>query len=382
MKIVIIGSAHPLRGGLASFNERLAKEFQNKNHEIKIETFSLQYPKILFPGKTQYSNSPAPEDLTIKETVNSINPFNWLSIGRRLKKEKPDILIFKFWMPFMAPCFGTIARIVKKNKHTKVITIIDNLIPHEKRPGDKILTRYYVNSSDAFLAMSASVYNDISIFDTIKPRLLSPHPLFDNFGSKMSKNEAIRKIGVSEDFKYILFFGFIRDYKGLDLLIEAFADERFKSIPVKLIIAGEFYSDGRKYLEMIEHHQLNDRIILRTDFISNEDVAGYFCAADIIAQPYKSATQSGVTQIGFHFEKAMLVTDVGGLSEIIHHGKIGYVVKPDRKEIADALIDFFTSDRKDNFEKNIIEEKKKFDWEIMYLNILKLYEETKYDNKK
>jgi glycosyltransferase involved in cell wall biosynthesis len=382
MKIVIIGSAHPLRGGLASFNERLAREIQKNNHEVKIETFSLQYPKILFPGKTQYSESPAPDNLVIKETVNSINPLNWLSVGNRIKKEKPDILIFKFWMPFMSPCFGTIARFVKKNKHTKVITIIDNLIPHEKRPGDKILTRYYVDSSDAFLAMSASVYNDISIFDTKKPRLLSPHPLFDNFGNRISRSEAINKIGVDENFKYILFFGFIRDYKGLDLLIEAFADERFKSMPVKLIIAGEFYSDSQKYLDMIEKFNLNDRIILRTDFISNEEVAGYFCAADIIAQPYKSATQSGVTQIGFHFEKSMLVTDVGGLSEIIHHGKIGYVVKPDSKEIADALIDFFSSDRKDTFEKNIIEEKKKFDWDIMFRNIIKLYEETKYDNKK
>lgn len=382
MKIVIIGSAHPLRGGLASFNERLAKEIQKNNHEVKIETFSLQYPKILFPGKTQYSESPAPDNLVIKETVNSINPLNWLSVGNRLKKEKPDILIFKFWMPFMSPCFGTIARIVKKNKQTKVITIIDNLIPHEKRPGDKILTRYYVNSSDAFLAMSASVYNDISIFDTKKPRLLSPHPLFDNFGSRISRSEAINKIGADDNFKYILFFGFIRDYKGLDLLIEAFADERFKRIPVKLIIAGEFYSDSQKYLDMIEKYNLNDRIILRTDFISNEEVAGYFCTADIIAQPYKSATQSGVTQIGFHFEKSMLVTDVGGLSEIILNGKIGYVVKPDSKEIADALIDFFSSDRKDTFEKNIIEEKKKFDWDIMFRNIIKLYEETKYDNKK
>jgi len=382
MKVIIAGSAHPLRGGLASYNERLASEFKKQKNEVSIETFSLQYPKILFPGKTQYSNSPAPEDLRINQSINSINPLNWIKVGLKIKKQKPDLLIFKFWLPFMGPCFGTIARIAKKNRHTKVITIIDNLIPHEKRPGDRLLTNYYIKSSDGFIAMSKSVFDDINCFDKKKPRCLSPHPIFDNFGEKIRKSKALENLGLSNEFKYILFFGFIRDYKGLDLLLDAFADERFRRLPVKLIVAGEFYTDGQKYLTMIEEKGLKEYIILRNDFIPNEEVANYFCACDIVAQPYKTATQSGVTQIGFHFEKSMLVTNVGGLSEIITNGKIGYVTQPDKKEIANALIDFFSSDLIDTFEKNIVEEKKKYSWEEMYKNIIKLFNQTTNDHSK
>ncbi len=377
MKIAIIGSAHPLRGGLASFNERLAKEFQDHGHQLTIETFSLQYPGFLFPGKTQYSASPAPEKLKINISVSSINPFNWLKVGLRLKKERYDLIIIKFWLPFMAPCFGTIGRIAKSNHHTRIVTIIDNLIPHEKRPGDQLLTKYYVAASDAFVAMSKSVFNDINLFTQTKPRVLSPHPVFDNFGQIKNREEALAQIGLSPEFRYILFFGFIRDYKGLDLLIEAFADERFRKLPVKLLVAGEFYSDGQKYLDQIDQLQLKDQVIMRNDFIANEQVADYFCSADMVAQPYKSATQSGVTQIGFHFEKPMLVTNVGGLAEIIPHGKIGYVCEPNPEEIANSLIDFFSSGRKDTFEENIIEEKKKYDWQVMYERIIELYHTIK-----
>jgi len=382
MKVIIAGSAYPLRGGLASYIERLALEFKTQNDEISIETFSLQYPNILFPGKTQYSNSPSPANLKITQSINSINPFNWIKVGKKIKKEKPDLLIFKYWIPFMGPCFGTIARIAKKNRHTKVVTIIDNLIPHEKRPGDRLLTNYYVKASDGFIAMSKSVLNDIDFFDKQKPRIFSPPPIFENFGKKISKSEALKNLGLSENFRYILFFGFIRDYKGLDLLIDAFADERFRRFPIKLIIAGEFYSDGKKYFDQIERNHLNDFIILKNDFIANEDVANYFCGCDIIAQPYKSATQSGVTQIGFHFEKPMLVTDVGGLSEIIIDGKIGYVTQPDKNEIAEALIDFFSCDIIDTFEANILEEKKKYSWEGMYNNIIKLFNQINNDHSK
>jgi D-inositol-3-phosphate glycosyltransferase len=377
MRIAIIGSAHPLRGGLASFNERLASEFQNQGHQITIETFSLQYPGFLFPGKTQYSTSPAPKHLNINISINSINPFNWLKVGFKLKKEKYDLLIIKYWLPFMAPCFGTIGRIAKSNRHTRIITIIDNLIPHEKRPGDRILTQYYVAVSDAFVAMSKSVFNDINLFTQSKPRILSPHPIFDNFGEIRKREKALHNIGLSNEFRYILFFGFIRDYKGLDLLIDAFSDERFRMLPVKLLVAGEFYSDGQKYFDQIDKLKLSHQIILRNDFIANEQVADYFSAADIVAQPYKSATQSGVTQIGFHFEKPMLVTNVGGLAEIIPHEIIGYVTEPDPKEIANSLFDFFSSNRKDTFEQNIIQEKKKYDWKEMYQRIVELYQTIK-----
>jgi len=378
LKVIIAGSAYPFRGGLASYNERLAAEFLLQKDEIQIETFLLQYPSFLFPGKTQYSESPAPGNLKIIRSINSINPFNWIRVGLRIRKERPDLLIFKFWIPFMGPCFGTIARIARSNKHTRVITIIDNLIPHEKRIGDRLLTSYYMKASDAFVAMSKSVLEEIDLFTKKKPRLFSPHPIFDNFGKRIPKAEALENLGFSNQFRYILFFGFIRDYKGLDLLIEAFADKRFRELPVKLIIAGEYYSDSKKYLDLIAQHQLGSDIILKNDFIPNEEVANYFCACDIVAQPYKTATQSGVTQIGFHFEKPMLVTNVGGLGEIILDGKIGFVTQPDKKDIADALIRFFSSeDLAKNFELNIIEEKKKYTWSEMYHNIMKLFNQIK-----
>ena len=377
LKVIIAGSAYPYRGGLASYNERLAAEFQLQNDEVQIETFVLQYPSFLFPGKSQYSDSPAPGNLKITRSINSINPFNWIRVGLKIRKERPDLLIFKFWIPFMGPCFGTIARIARSNKHTRVLTIIDNLIPHEKRIGDRWLTNYYVKASDAFVAMSKSVLEEIDQFTKKKPRLFSPHPIFDNFGKRIPKEEAIENLGLSSQFRYILFFGFIRDYKGLDLLIEAFADSRFRDLPVKLIIAGEYYSDSQKYLDLIAAHHLADDVILKNDFIPNEEVANYFCACDIIAQPYKTATQSGVTQIGFHFEKPMLVTNVGGLAEIILDGKIGFVTQPEKKEIAEALFRFFSSDIAKSFEENIKGEKKKYEWPAMYQNIMKLYNQVK-----
>jgi glycosyltransferase involved in cell wall biosynthesis len=306
-----------LRGGLATYNERLAREFMQKGCNVIIYTFSLQYPSFLFPGKTQFSESPAPNDLNIKVCVNSINPFNWLKIGKEIRKQNPDIVIIKFWMPFMAPCFGKIARIIKKNKHTKIISIIDNIIPHEKRAGDRILANYFVKAVDGFVAMSKSVLNDLETFDKKKPKVFCPHPLYDNFGEIIPKENAKQKLGLDASLKYILFFGFIREYKGLDLMLEAFAKcvERDKSL--RLIIAGEFYTDSKPYFEIIKKHKLEDLVLMHNDFIPDEKVAAYFCASDIVVQPYKDATQSGVTQIAYHFNKPMIVTNVGGLAEII-----------------------------------------------------------------
>jgi len=367
--IVVLGVGHPFRGGLASYNERLVRELIAMNYDVTLSTFTLQYPNFLFPGKTQYSSSKKPSDINIIEEVNSINPFNWLKVGKRIKKQAPDIMIFKFWLPFMGPCFGTIARIVKRNKKTKIVTIIDNIVPHEKRAGDFILTKYFVGPIDAFIAMSQDVLNDLQQFDSKKPQALSPHPIFDNFGEHISRDLALKNLNLNNKTKYVLFFGFVRDYKGLDLLLEAFGDSRFRDLDVKLIVAGEFYNNKEQYYDQIERLGIKDDIIMHNDFIPNEDVRDYFCAADIIAQPYKTATQSGVTQIGYHFEKPMLVTNVGGLPEIIPHNKVGYVVEPKPIEIANALFDFFDKEKKDEFEKNVRQEKKKYTWDKMVLAV-------------
>lgn len=372
MKITILGPAYPFRGGLAIYNERLAEEFINEGHQVNIETFTLQYPKFLFPGKTQFSKSKPPLNLNIKRTVNSVNPFNWFAVGRRLKKEKPDLVIIKYWLPFMAPCFGSISRIIRKNKHTKVICIADNIIPHEKRIGDNLLTGYFINNIDGIVAQSKSVFDDVFHFTKKLPVKLNPHPLFDNFGESIDPFKAKMKLGIDPQSRYVLFFGFIRDYKGLDWLLKAFSDNRIKAMNIKLIVAGEFYTDSRPYLELIDSLELKDKVILKTDFIPDDEVNIYFSCADLVAQPYKTATQSGVTQIGYHFEKSMLVTNVGGLPEIIPNNIIGYVVEPEIKAISDALSDFFTTNKKNIFEKNIKEEKKRFLWSTMTKAILEL----------
>ena len=377
MKVIILGSAHPLRGGLASYNERLAREFIRQGNSVQIYTFSLQYPQFLFPGTTQFSDEPAPDDLYIHVKVNSVNPFNWFSVGKEIAKLNADLLIVKFWLPFMAPCLGKISRIVKANGKTKVVSILDNIIPHEKRFGDFFLAKYFVNSVDAFIAMSESVLEDLKKFDTRKPRAFSPHPLFDNFGEAITKTEAYEKLGLAINEEYILFFGFIRDYKGLDLLLNAMADERVRALNMKLIIAGEFYTDSKPYADLIQQLGIRDKLILKTDFIPDSEVRNYFCAADMVVQPYKHATQSGVTQICYHFDRPMLVTNVGGLPEIVPHGKVGYVVEPNPKAIADALVDFYSNHLEFKMRDYIKLEKKKYAWSQMLRKIFEVAEMTK-----
>ncbi|MEE4285050.1 MAG: glycosyltransferase [Mariniphaga sp.] len=374
MKITILGPAHPLRGGIAALNERLAKQLVSEGHEVNIVSFSLQYPKLLFPGKTQYSEDEVIFNFPVAQEVNSVNPFNWLKTGKKLRLAKPDLLIVRFWLPFMAMSLGTICKQVKKNGHTKVISIVDNIIPHEKRPGDKFLSNYFVKNADGFIAMSKRVLTDLELFDTGKPKLFTPHPIYDHYGTIEPRETAIRKLNLDNQYQYVLFFGFIRDYKGLDLLLEAFADEFFTQNKIKLIVAGEFYTDETKYLKLIENLNLSDRVVLRTEYIPNSEVENYFNAASIIAQPYKSATQSGVTQIGYHFNKPMLVTNVGGLSEIIPHGKAGYVVPPAAENIREALIDFFENHRAENFVQQVKKEKERFSWDKMTNTIYKLAE--------
>lgn len=372
-RIVIIGTAYPFRGGLAVYNERLARALMDEGHDVTIETFSMQYPNFLFPGKTQYADWLPPVGIKISQSVNSVNPLNWLKVGMKIRKQAPDVVIIKYWLPFMAPCFGTIARIIRRNKKTRVISILDNIIPHEKRPGDHIFSAYFSRNVDAFVAMSKSVLNDLNLFDTKKPRIFCPHPLYDNFGPKVERFEALEKLQLDRGFQYVLFFGLIRDYKGLDWLLEAFADNRLRNFKVKLLIAGEFYSDEEKYRRLIEQYQLSDVVELHNRFIPDPEVGWYFGAADLIAQPYKSATQSGVTQIGYHFEKPMLVTNVGGLAEIIPHQKVGYVVEPNPQAIADMLVDFFESRRSGEFIENLKEEKKKYTWNTMTSAIFEVY---------
>lgn len=370
MKIIIIGTAYPYRGGLAAFNERLAREFVAEGHDVKMMTFTLQYPNFLFPGKTQYSEENPPRDLCIERCIHSVNPFNWIKVGRQLKKEKADWVVFAYWMSFFAPCFGTIARLARR-PDTCMVALVHNMIPHEPTLLDKLFPRYFINGMDRFVALSASVADDIDRLDRHrKPKAVSPHPVYDNYGALATREEAAEKLGLRTSDRYLLFFGFIRRYKGLDLLLDALADPRLKTLPVKLLVAGEFYDKPEFYLNKIKALRLEDRVILHSDFIPDDRVRYYFSLADMVVQPYRSATQSGVSQIAYHFEKPILVTKVGGLPEIVPDRKVGYVVDIDPERIADALVDFYTHGRAAEFAPHIKEEKKKYLWSCMTEKIM------------
>jgi len=374
MKVTIIGTTWPYRGGLAAYNERLAREFIVQGHEVQIHTFSLQYPGFLFPGKTQLASWDQPEGLTIHQSINSVNPINWLTIGRRIARENPDLIIIKYWLPFMGPAFGTILRLAKK-RGAKVISILDNIIPHEKRPGDGMFTRYFVGPVDAFIAQSQSVLDDSYQFDETKPRLLNPHPIFDNFGALEAKESARARIGIPAEAHYMLFFGFIRDYKGLDLVLKALADERIKKSGMKLIVAGEFYSNEETYMQLIEELGVADQVILKTEFIPDDQVAHYFNAADVVVQPYKNATQSGVTQIAYHFEKSMIVTNVGGLAEIVPDRVSGLICEPTVDSLANALDVYYTEALNDQLTQGAKGEKARFSWGKLIDSVMKLYQQ-------
>ncbi len=364
-EIIIVGPAYPLRGGIANFNEALCRTLNQQGRQCHIVSFTMQYPGFLFPGTTQLATGDeAPKGIPVSTMINALNPVTWWKAANYIRKQKPAIVIIRYWLPFMAPCLGTIARLVKRGQSgIKVIAIADNIIPHERRPGDTALTQYFVNGCDSFIVMSQSVMNDLKEFDSKKPVVLQPHPVYDIFGEKVEKRIARKSLGVEEDTKLVLFFGFIRHYKGLDLLLRAFADERVKSLKIKLLVAGEFYDDKQPFLDLISEHQLQDSVILHDHYIPKEAVKNYFSAADLVVQPYRDATQSGVTQIAYHFGKPMVVTNVGGLPEIVPDGKAGYVVDIDPVKIADAITDFYSNNRSEQLEAGVKEMAKQFSWE-------------------
>lgn len=360
-KVIIIGPAWPLRGGLASFDERLARAFMAEGYDTGIYTFSLQYPGFLFPGTTQYSTEPAPADLSIRVCINSINPLNWWKTGRQLKQLRPDLIVVRYWLPLMGPCLGTLLRIVQKNRYTRVVCIADNVVPHEHRPGDTLFTRYFVKPVDAFVTMSDKVRADLRAF-TQKPSRKVVHPLYDNFGPALDKTVAREHLALPAEQKIILFFGFIRKYKGLDLLLEAMNDERIKAAGIRLLVAGEFYEKREEYDAQIRSLGIAEQLILHTDFIADSEVRYYLSAADFVIQPYRNATQSGVTPLAYHFEKPMLVTNVGGLPDLVPHEKVGIVTEPEPQAIASGILRLYELGEA-FFLSHLREEKKQYSWQ-------------------
>lgn len=371
-KVFIIGPAYPLRGGLATFDELFCRAFIQQGHQCEIISYSLQYPNFLFPGSTQFDTSGiTPQGITIHTLINSVNPLSWIKTARFIKKQKPDFVVFRFWIPFMGPALGSIARMIRKSG-IKVLAITDNVIPHEKRIGDVAFAKYFINGCDGFVTMSKAVMKDLEQFTKTSHKKYLLHPLYTSFGEKIDKQEARKQLGLTSSDNIVLFFGLIRKYKGLDMLLDAFNE--LKSTPnTKLVIAGEFYEDKQPYLDLIEKYQIKNQIIVHDKFIANEDVKLYFSAADLVALPYRSATQSGVTQVSFHFEVPTLVANVGGLGEIIPDKVAGYVVESNGKAIAEGIKDYFDNDRMPSFTEGMKKEKQKYDWKIFVDNVIELY---------
>lgn len=380
-KIIIIGPAYPYRGGMSSFNERMAKEFQQQGHDVAIYTFTLQYPALFFPGKSQLSNDPPPENIQIVRKINTINPFNWWKVGRQLYRLKPDLIIVRFWLPLLGPALGSILKIARKNKHSRVLAITDNVIPHEKRTGDSPFTRYFLSACHAFVTMSDKVMTDLRKFEPTKPAIEVVHPLYDNFGSPVEKAIARKKIGIAPKEAILLFFGFIRKYKGLDILLQAVQLLKNRQwqpngLDWKLVIAGEFYEDREKYQEQINQLEISDHLLLKTDFIPNDQVKYYFSAADVVIQPYRNATQSGVTPLAYHFDKPMIVTNVGALPDYVPHQKAGLVAEPNPESLASAIDRYFELGE-EYFILGLQMEKKRYSWSVLTSEIVKLSDSLK-----
>lgn len=377
VKIIILSPAHPLRGGIAASSERLAQELQSEGHQVAIYSFALQYPAFLFPGKSQRTDDPPPAGLRIHTRLNSINPINWFVVGRELAQEQPDHIIVRFWLPFMGPCLGTVLRVARffSKKKIHVTALVDNIVPHEKRFGDRPFARWFVSACDDFVVMSKSVGEEIRHFlptDSPAHRIrFAPHPIYDIYGASISQSDARRHLDIPPHAsRIVLFFGLIRPYKGLDLLLLALADKQLEGLNVHAIVAGECYSDWAQYETLIAQYGLSHRVHLSVRFIPNDEVALYFSAANLVVQPYRTATQSGISQIAYHFEKPMVVTNVGGLPEIVADGVSGYVTEPTPQAIATAIHDFFEQDREAAMALGVRTEKQRFSWKNLTQTLL------------
>jgi glycosyltransferase involved in cell wall biosynthesis len=368
MKISYLSTFYPLRGGIAQFNAALYRELE-KAHAVDAVTFKRQYPNILFPGKTQYvTDEDNPEIIDSRELLDSVSPFNWISTARKLKKDAPDLLIMKFWIPYFGPSLGYVAKNIGKN--TKSIAILDNVIPHESRFMDMALIKFFLKRVDGFVVMSEKVKEDLLKLKPDAKYVYKQHPLYDHFGDKFDKLDACEKLGIDPQKKTLLFFGFIRDYKGLDLLIDAFGglDESYQ-----LIIAGESYGSFDGYEKQIQSNKNKDRIINHVKYIADDEVPLYFSAADVCVLPYKSATQSGITSIAYHFDLPMLATRVGGLDEMVLDNETGIVIpKPTVEDIKLQIEKFFSSDI-EAYIQNIQKKKTELSWSSFAEALMELY---------
>jgi len=359
MKIAYLSTFYPFRGGIAQFNANLFKTLQNGNDVIPY-TFKRQYPNFLFPGKTQYiTENDKALPINSKPLIDTANPLTYLTGANAIAKEEPEILVMKYWMSYFAPSLGMVAHKLKK-RGCKVITILDNVIPHEQKFFDKPLTSWFLKQNSGFIAMSKSVQSDLFTLRPDAACILKRHPLYNQFGNKIDKKTACERLGIADDKKTLLFFGLIRDYKGLDLLIDAFGklDDSYQ-----LVIAGESYGSFEKYQNQINNSPARDRIFTHNRYIDDDEVPAFFSAADVCILPYRSATQSGITSIAYNFDVPLIATNTGGLSESIEGPGVGLIAPEISVDsIASTIQKFYSCDR-NIFVGNIKKEKQELTWE-------------------
>jgi glycosyltransferase involved in cell wall biosynthesis len=371
MRIAYLSTFYPFRGGIAQFNTSLFREFE-KQHEIHAFTFARQYPDVLFPGATQYvTPTDAVDKVPATPILDSMNPISYFRTASAILKVRPDLLLMKFWMPFFAPALGTVAGRLRR-KGTRTIAILDNLIPHERRPGDLALIKYFLRRNHGFVAMSKTVERDLLSFDPDAKYVLKPHPIYDHFGRALPPADAKSRLGLPADKRIVLFFGFIRDYKGLDDLIRAAAHLPEDCL---LVIAGEAYGSFDKYQNLIRETGTAGRIKLCIRYIDDREVPDFFSAADVCVLPYKTATQSGIVQIAFNFNLPVIVTDVGGLSEMVEEGETGLILRGRApREMAARIEEFFQKDMRTSMARNIALRRSQNSWAGFAQAILGLYQ--------
>ena len=370
MRIVIVSTAYPLRGGIAHYNALLARALSGR-HEVETVTFKRQYPSFLFPGTTQEEQGEGYDVPAAPELVDSVNPFNWLAVGRLIRKRKPDLLLFKYWLPFFGPCFGTIARVVKRNTRTRAVVICDNVIPHEHRPFDRLFTRYLFRTADGFIVQSHAVEKELKEFWPSGRSRYVPHPVYDIFGSPVPRDEARSVLRLSSS-RVLLFFGYVRRYKGLQVLLEAMA-RLDPALGVQLLVVGEFYEPEQHYRDLIRTLGLEHVVTIHSEYVPNPDVGRYFSAADAVVLPYTSATQSGIAQIAYNFERPVVVSNVGGLAEIVVDGTSGLIVPPnDPEALAKAIARLYAGSTLETITSGAAAEKTKYTWENLVRGIEEL----------
>ena len=365
-RIVLVGSMYPYRGGIAHFLETMVRGLEQRGHETLPVTFSRQYPDFLFPGKTQYETADVQDPVPARRLLDTVGPWSWFSAAREILRFRPDAILYKYWMPFFAPGYGTLLWLLRRHG-VRGYAVVDNAIPHERRPGDRALSRFFLGQCSGLLVMSDSVQRDIDSLGVRAPQRRVNHPIYDIFGEGMPRATARELLGYDAGTPLLLFFGYVRKYKGLQIALEAMPQILEQLPDARLLVCGEFYEGESEYRASIERLGIGDHVDLHADYVPSDEVARWFCASDVVVQPYVSATQSGVAQIAYQFERPSIISDVGGLSEVVPHEEAGFVVEPNSPtKLAEAVGRYFAENWESRLAIGIQRERQKYGWDQLY----------------